>query len=72
MRGLVLEEFGGPFILKEVETPRIGPYEALVRVCNVGVCGTDLKIRAGLCGAPAGEFLGTYRRRRVIGACTHE
>ncbi len=40
MHALVLEEFNGPFIPKEVATPRIGPYEALVRVRNVGVCGT--------------------------------
>jgi 2-desacetyl-2-hydroxyethyl bacteriochlorophyllide A dehydrogenase len=50
MHALVLEEFNGPFIPKEVATPRIGPYEALVRVRNVGVCGTDLKIRAGRMG----------------------
>src|SRR5512132_35530 len=50
MHALVLEEFNGPFIPKEVSTPQIGPYEALVRVRNVGVCGTDLKIRAGRMG----------------------
>jgi 2-desacetyl-2-hydroxyethyl bacteriochlorophyllide A dehydrogenase len=50
MRALILEEFGGPFILKDVAPPRIGPHEALVRVRNVGVCGTDLKIRAGRMG----------------------
>lgn len=50
MRALVLEEFGGPFTRKDVATPRIGPHEALVRVRNVGVCGTDLKIRAGRMG----------------------
>lgn len=50
MRALVLEEFGGPFIRKEAPVPTIGPQEALVRVRNVGVCGTDLKIRAGRMG----------------------
>ena len=50
MRALVLEEFGGPLIMKEVPTPTIEPHEALVRVRNVGVCGTDLKIRAGRMG----------------------
>jgi propanol-preferring alcohol dehydrogenase len=50
MRALVLEEFSGPLIRKDVATPRIGPYEALVRVHNVGVCGTDVKIRAGRMG----------------------
>ena len=47
MRALVLEQFGGPLVMTEVPTPTIGPHEALVRVRNVGVCGTDLKIRAG-------------------------
>jgi 2-desacetyl-2-hydroxyethyl bacteriochlorophyllide A dehydrogenase len=50
MRALVLEEFGGPFTLKDVAIPQIGPHEALVRVRNVGVCGTDGKIRAGRMG----------------------
>jgi 2-desacetyl-2-hydroxyethyl bacteriochlorophyllide A dehydrogenase len=50
MRALVLEEFGGPFTLKDVAIPQIGPHEALVRVRNVGVCGTDVKIRAGRMG----------------------
>jgi D-arabinose 1-dehydrogenase-like Zn-dependent alcohol dehydrogenase len=50
MRALVLEEFGGPFTRKDVATPQIGPHEVLVRVRHVGVCGTDLKIRAGRMG----------------------
>lgn len=40
MRALVLEEFGGPFIMKDVAIPAIGPHEALVRVRHVGICGT--------------------------------
>jgi propanol-preferring alcohol dehydrogenase len=50
MRALVLEKFGGPFVSKEVPTPAIAPHEALVRVRNVGVCGTDVKIRADRMG----------------------
>ena len=50
MYALMLEEFGGPFTLKDMASPRIGPHGALVRVRNVGVCGTDLKIRAGRMG----------------------
>lgn len=50
MRALVLEQFGGPYITKDLPTPKIGPHEALVRVRNVGVCGTDVKIRAGKMG----------------------
>ncbi len=50
MRALVLEQFGGPFLAKDVRTPAIAPHEALVRVRNVGVCGTDVKIRANRMG----------------------
>ena len=50
MRALVLEQFGGPFVSKDVPTPAIAPHEALVRVRNVGVCGTDVKIRANRMG----------------------
>ena len=50
MHALVLERFGGPFVAKEVPTPAIAPHEALVRVRNVGVCGTDVKIRANRMG----------------------
>ncbi len=50
MRALVLEQFNGPFVKKDVPTPAIAPHEALVRVRNVGVCGTDVKIRADRMG----------------------
>jgi propanol-preferring alcohol dehydrogenase len=50
MRAVVLEEFGAPFVTREVPTPAIAAHEALVRVRNVGVCGTDLKIRANKMG----------------------
>jgi len=50
MRALVLEQFNGPFVAKDVPTPALAPHEALVRVRNVGVCGTDVKIRANRMG----------------------
>jgi propanol-preferring alcohol dehydrogenase len=50
VRALVLEKFGGPLVPRDLPTPAIGPSEALVRVRHVGVCGTDLKIRAGRMG----------------------
>lgn len=53
MRALVLEEFNGPLVMKDVPVPAISPHEVLVRVRNVGVCGTDLKIRAGRMGLDA-------------------
>ncbi|HUG37425.1 MAG TPA: alcohol dehydrogenase catalytic domain-containing protein [Candidatus Limnocylindrales bacterium] len=50
MRAWVLEEYGRPFVRRDVPVPAHGPSEVLVRVKNVGVCGTDLKIRAGRMG----------------------
>ena len=50
MQALVLEQFNGPFVDRTVPTPDLAPHEALVRVRNVGVCGTDLKIRADRMG----------------------
>ncbi len=37
MRAMVLHELGGPVTLEEVETPRVGPLDALVRVRATGV-----------------------------------
>src|SRR6266446_6832839 len=65
MRALVLEEFGGPFVSRDVPTPAIAPHEALVRVRNVGVCGTDVKIRANKMGHEiAGEVAEVGREVR--------
>lgn len=50
MRALVLEQFDGPFIAKDVPTPIVAPHEARVRVTHVGVCGTDVKIRGNRMG----------------------
>ena len=50
MKALLLEQFNGPFVPTEMPMPTIAAHEALVRVRNVGICGTDLKIRADRMG----------------------
>jgi S-(hydroxymethyl)glutathione dehydrogenase / alcohol dehydrogenase len=47
IRAAVLEEFGSPLVVQEVELaePRAG--EALVRLCACGVCHTDLYTASG-------------------------
>ncbi len=47
MRSMALVAFGQPLVLREVEPPRPGPGEVLVRVLACGVCRTDLKIVDG-------------------------
>ena len=47
MKALILEEFGGPLLLKEVPRPEPDPGEVLVRVRACAVDQFDLKIRYG-------------------------
>jgi propanol-preferring alcohol dehydrogenase len=47
MRALVLEEIGGPLVLKDVPIPEPGPGEVLLRVKACAVDQFDLKIRSG-------------------------
>ncbi len=53
--------FDGRLSMREVETPRPGPGEALIRVSVAGICGTDLQILkgySGFRGIPGHEFVG--------------
>ncbi len=47
MRAAVLEEFGQPLVVGEVELREPGPGEVLVRLVNCGVCHTDLYTASG-------------------------
>jgi S-(hydroxymethyl)glutathione dehydrogenase / alcohol dehydrogenase len=47
MRAAVLERFGAPLVVQEVELADPGPGEALVRLVACGVCHTDLLMASG-------------------------
>ena len=47
MRAAVLEEFGEPLVVQEVELADPGPGEVLVRLVACGVCHTDLYTASG-------------------------
>ena len=47
MKAMVLEEQGQPLRLEEVERPRLGPGQVLLRVRSCGVCRTDLHVVDG-------------------------
>ena len=47
MRAAVLEEFGKPLVVQEVELADPKPGEALVRLVACGVCHTDLYTASG-------------------------
>ncbi|MHB1952598.1 MAG: NAD(P)H-quinone oxidoreductase [Sulfobacillus sp.] len=54
MKAVVLEEFGGPEVLKlrDVETPEIGPEDILIRIAATAVNRADLLERQGLYPPP--------------------
>ena len=47
IRAAVLEEFGKPLVVQEVDLAEPGPGEALVRLVACGVCHTDLYTASG-------------------------
>lgn len=46
-RAAVLEEYGRPLQIREVEIPKIGPGAILVKVPLAGICGTDVHRQRG-------------------------
>jgi S-(hydroxymethyl)glutathione dehydrogenase/alcohol dehydrogenase len=48
MRAAVLEQFGAPLVIQEVELADPGPGEVLVRLVACGVCHTDLYTASGV------------------------
>src|SRR5260221_7857431 len=47
IRAAVLEEFGRPLVVQEVDLEEPGPGEVLVRLAACGVCHTDLYTASG-------------------------
>ncbi|MPY30165.1 zinc-dependent alcohol dehydrogenase family protein [Streptomyces adustus] len=47
MHAVVLEQFGAPMVLKEIEKPAVGAGQVLVRIEASGVNPLDIKIAAG-------------------------
>jgi NADPH2:quinone reductase len=69
MKRVVVEQFGGPEVVKvvEVDDPRPGPGEVLVRVLAAGVSFTDAQIRAGTyLGGPKPPFTPGYELVGVV------
>jgi NADPH2:quinone reductase len=69
MKRVVVEQFGGPEVLRVVEEddPRPGPGEVLVRVLASGVSFTDALIRAGTyLGGPKPPFTPGYELVGVV------
>jgi NADPH:quinone reductase len=70
MKRVVVEEFGGPEVLRVVEEddPRPGPGEVRVRVLAAGVSFTDAQLRAGtyIAGGPKPPFTPGYELVGIV------
>lgn len=47
MRAALLTAFGKPLVIREMQTPRPGPGQVLVKVAGVGLCHSDLTVASG-------------------------
>jgi len=51
MKAAILREFGKDLVLDDVEVPKAGPEDALIKVRACGLCRSDLKVRDGVIGS---------------------
>jgi alcohol dehydrogenase, propanol-preferring len=57
MKAALLKAFGSPLVIEEVDDPRPGPDEVLVKVMACGIDGTDLKLLDGFGYTPQLPFI---------------
>src|SRR5437764_13415465 len=57
MKAAVLKAFGAPLSIEEVDDPRPGPDDAVIRVMACGIDGTDLKLLDGFGYTPDLPFI---------------
>lgn len=59
MKAAIFEGFGKPLKLGEIETPRPGKGQVLLKVCRCGICGSDLHMTEDQTfGLTGGEVIG--------------
>lgn len=64
-RGVVLEAFGAPVVVREAEVPAPGPGALVAEVTYGGVCGTDVHLHHGKLPIPTPLILGHEAVGRV-------
>ena len=60
MQAAILERFGEPLVVEEVEVATVGPDEVLIDVAACGVCHTDRTLQLGAQPLPVPFLLGHY------------
>jgi 2-desacetyl-2-hydroxyethyl bacteriochlorophyllide A dehydrogenase len=66
MQAAILKAFGAPLVLENVEDPRAGPDDAVVRVIACGFDGTDLKLLDGFGYAPSLPFIMGHETAGIV------
>src|SRR5437764_3626683 len=68
MKAAVLKAFGAPLSIEEVDDPRPGPDDAVLKVMACGIDGTDLKLLDGFGYTPELPFIMGHEPAGVIEA----
>jgi (R,R)-butanediol dehydrogenase/meso-butanediol dehydrogenase/diacetyl reductase len=60
MRAAVFREVGKPLVVETIEQPKCGPTDLILKVCNCGICGSDLHMTeaTSIQPLPAGSVMG--------------
>jgi propanol-preferring alcohol dehydrogenase len=66
MKAAVLKAFGKPLVIEEVDDPRPGPDDAVIRVHACGIDGTDLKLLDGFGYTPQLPFVMGHESAGVV------
>jgi alcohol dehydrogenase, propanol-preferring len=66
MKAAVLKAFGSPLAIEEVEDPRPGPDDIVMKVMACGIDGTDLKLLNGFGYAPDLPFIMGHEPAGVV------
>jgi propanol-preferring alcohol dehydrogenase len=66
VKAAILHTFGSPLTIEEVDDPRAGPGEAVIRVIACGIDGTDLKLIDGFGYTPELPFVMGHEPAGVV------
>ena len=66
MKAAILKAFGAPLLIEEVDDPRPGPDDAVVKVGVCGIDGTDLKLLDGFGYTPELPFVMGHEAAGVV------
>ena len=60
MRAAVFKEVGKPLVVENIDAPKCGATDLILKVCNCGICGSDLHMTeaTSIQPLPGGSVMG--------------